>query len=175
MPTLNNNFVADTRGKYHQNTASLVQFIKKIGRVNVFLLLYKWPRLMTPKRVDQLQLYQQVFGKTWWSHVISQVNWWRHDRNSAHLRNRRNISEELVDKIMNENYTSLWNVSAEIPTTFVDPMTPIFSSHEIGKSERSLYLKHTQALWKNVLAKYDFSCSENCKIDILKDLSLIHI
>ena len=119
MPTLNNNFVADTRGKYHQNTASLVQFIKKIGRVNVFLLLYKWPRLMTPKRVDQLQLYQQVFGKTWWSHVISQVNWWRHDRNSAHLRNRRNISEELVDKIMNENYTSLWNVSAEIPTTFV--------------------------------------------------------
>ena len=153
-----------------------MEFIENdIGSINVFLLLYNSEAsYMTADRVRQLKLYENVFGQNWWSHVISQMGHWAHDKKTAWIRSRKNMTEEIVHRIMNEKYKSLLGVSvAEIPTVFVDPILPVFVPEEdfgeyaddytIADEERDLYINNTQILWNYATSMAEFSCTGNCQ------------
>ena len=106
-----------------------MQFIKDVAKsVDVFLLIFNAEHsILTPTAVAQLKLYEDVLGKNWWEHVITQMSHWSHSKRDVRLRRRKQLNETVMHQRLNEKYRRLLNVSVqEIPTTFIDPVLPVF-------------------------------------------------
>ena len=87
----------DTENRTCIFTREIGDAVKQLGEIDAFFLLFKGDTTrLTPVVREQLNIFQQLFGKHFWRKTIIEITFWPHDKKSRRRRKRNRRDEETV-------------------------------------------------------------------------------
>ena len=92
----------DTHNRTCLFTREIGEAVKYLGEIDAFFLLFKGDTTrLTPVVREQLNVFQQLFGKHFWRKTIIEITFWPHDRKARRRRKRIKRDEKSVrDKLL---------------------------------------------------------------------------
>jgi len=155
---------SDTQCRDHEHGFKLKEGIQELGSITAFVMLFNGQRpRFSAGLVEQVKLYQGIFGPGMWNNVITEFTFWPHDRRSIKLRRtaRNNLNEETQHTNWNLEYTQRFGVNQTIPTVFLDP---VFDPEIAGEKETEIDKKEADKLWALLSQNFTkFECDDRCK------------
>ena len=159
----------DTEGRDCQHAKKIFQVVRNIGEIHAFVLMLKGTdnRFSGPIK-EQILLYQDIFGKSFWKKLIVEVGWWSHDRKSIQKRIKNQKVDEAKRKTeLNQRLQELAGGIREIPVVFVDP---VYDWEYAESNETEIFNNETAKLWDfvNLIEPYkclEKSCTEESFVD----------
>ena len=96
---------------------------------------------MTPVVREQLNTFQQLFGKAFWKKTIIEITFWSHDRRSKRIRGKSGRDEKLVQKNWDTVLRTDMGVTYDVPVVFIDP---VIEDGFADEKEIEIFLSETQ-------------------------------
>ena len=87
----------DTENRTCLFTREIGEAVDKLGEIDAFFLVFKGTtNRLTPVVREQLNIFQQLFGKDFWRRTIIEITWWPHDPYARRRRKNNKRTEEIV-------------------------------------------------------------------------------
>ena len=87
----------DTENRTCLFTREIGEAVDKLGEIDAFFLVFKGVTTrLTPVVREQLNIFQQLFGKDFWRRTIIQNTFWPHDKKARRRREKNKRTEETV-------------------------------------------------------------------------------
>ena len=108
--------IGDTEGRDCQHATHIAQVAREMGGIHTFLLVVKGNdnRFPSPHLQKQLNLYEEIFGKTFWLTTVIEVNWWGHDKKAKRNRKKARMDEAKKTMQWNLELSKRFQITKEI-------------------------------------------------------------
>ena len=155
--------IGDTSGQGAdcENFIGVANATREIGSIDAFLLIIKGDTTrVTPKLVEQLRFFEELFGEQFWKSTIIEVSFWAHsDRDIA----KRNITQDGLDEkkmalALNDKLRSNFHGIPPIPVVFVDP---VYREDYNFDRETEIFQEETKKLWSKTVNGKKFDCADD--------------
>ena len=155
--------IGDTSGQGAdcENFIGVANATREIGSIDAFLLIIKGDTTrVTPKLVEQLRFFEELFGEQFWKSTIIEVSFWAHsDRDIA----KRNITQDGLDEkkmalALNDKLRSNFIGIPPIPVVFVDP---VYREDYNFDRETEIFQEETKKLWSKTVNGKKFDCADD--------------
>ena len=87
----------DTEGRDRQHTADIGETVRRLGEIDLFLLLIKSDMTrLRPGTQNQLNTFTKLFGGEFWRKVSVVITFWAHDSRSRRARGEKTEETPVV-------------------------------------------------------------------------------
>ena len=98
--------------------------VRNLGEIDVFMLLFKGDTTrLTPVVREQLNTFQQLFGRNFWKRTVIEISFFSHDKRSRRRR-RKGRSVERIKKNWDRMLKEQMFVPYDVPVVFIDSVIP---------------------------------------------------
>ena len=109
---------------------------------------------------EQLNTFQQLFGKAFWKKTMIEVTFWSHDKKSKKRRKNKR-DEEAVRRQWDSMLKEEMGVTYDVPVVFIDPE---ILDGDADKKEIKIFELETEKLKNFTSLGNPYECSSNtCK------------
>jgi len=126
--------------------------------IHVFVILFKQSdHRMTMSLWNMLNVFQSMFGPTFWSNVILEATHWSYSQRLTEIRSSSGLNEETWTKQFNEKLKKDFDFTHDLPSVFIDTFRNQKNQHEV-----EMFNQNTEKLWQFALEKLDkpFYCRD---------------
>jgi len=153
--------IGDTKGPAAdcQNFIGVAQATREIGSIDAFLLIIKGDTTrFTPKLVEQLRFFEELFGEQFWKSIIIEVSFWSHTNDDIEKRKRRKLDENKMTGNLNQKMRQYFPDIPPIPVVFVDP---VYGASWAKDMEQEIFNNQTKKLWSKTVNGKKFDCADD--------------
>ena len=110
----------DTENRTCKFTREIGQVVRQLGEIDAFILLFKADTTRLTNVVkEQLNTFQQLFGKRFWKRALIQITFFSHDKRSRRRRKGKRDMDQ-IKKGWEDTLKKKMLVPYDVPVIFID-------------------------------------------------------
>ena len=151
----------DTEGRDRQHTADIGETVRRLGEIDLFLLLIKSDMTrLRPGTKNQLKTFTKLFGGEFWRKVSVVITFWAHDSRSRRARGEK--TEETHSQNLRDILREKLNITHHLDVLYIDSK---MNFRDADQYEREIFQTESEKILEKSREGDPFRCTEFSCLD----------